>query len=147
MSRLLPLAILLCASMAPLAAATAQDMLGTWVIDGDAMWEIAKPNVPPEKHEMAKALMLTTLGQMRFVVSADKVVTTAPGGETEETPYRIARIDGDAITMASTKDGETTEVTMTMSGDRATLSRADNQKIPLKRPAAEAAPAPGSAAP
>jgi len=143
--RLLPLAIvILCVSVAPLTAATAKDILGTWGVDTDAMWEAAKKDIPAEQQELAKQFMLPMLAQMRFVVTADTVVTTAPGGKLETSTYVIDKIEGEAITMTSTSDGKIEKMTMTMAGgDRATLSNGaePGKAIPIKRVPVDAAPA------
>jgi hypothetical protein len=167
MSRLLPLATaLLCAALAPLVACTndtapAKEIIGTWEVDTDAMWEAIKSSIPTEKQEKAQQFLVPVFAQMRLVITitADKVLSTAPDGGTAASTYQVEKIEGDAVTIAWGKEGNaesSIRMTLTVAGDRATLvSAADpGRTIPMKRlaaaavaPAAAVTPAPAPAQP
>jgi hypothetical protein len=106
--RLLALALLLAAAALPLAAATAKDLIGTWVMDTDATWEVLKdlPQIkalPPELNAAAKSALVTQSAGMSFVFTADRLTTTTAGVKRDET-YTVVATEGDTITTESVDD-------------------------------------------
>lgn len=117
-------------------------------MDTDALREAIPDSNPTKERQQARQLdatLLPLLAQVRLVLTADQVVITDPRGKTEASTYQVEKIEGDAVTIAWTKDvkaGTPIRMTLTVAGDRATLvTSADPRKTtPMKRFAAAAAP-------
>lgn len=160
MPRLLPLAsALVCVALASLVACNndagpAKRILGTWVVDTDALRVPVPDNIPPKQQQMAKylATLLPIVAQVRLIVTADEVAITNPGGKTDVSTYQVEKIEGDTVTIAWTRNLQadlSLHMTMTVTGDRATLvTSADPTKpTPMMRLAAAAPDSPATPAP
>ncbi len=172
MSRLLPLATaFVCVALASLVACKddtppAEKVVGTWAVDTEGV-KAAMPADDPARENTARwldASLLPLLAQVRVVLTAGQVVVSSPGGRTETSTYQVEKVEGDAVTVVWTRNvapAPPIRVTMTVTGDRATLvSSADpNRTTPLNRlaaadaqvspvaPAPPAAPSPAPAQP
>ncbi len=110
-ARFVLLSAVLVPTGAQLAAATAADLIGSWVVDTDATWEAfaADPKVgeqiksmPADQQAMMKQSMGMQFAKMRFDITADKALLTKPDGKVEENSYKVSKIDGDVITIEDT---------------------------------------------
>ncbi len=102
---------MIAATGAALGAATAKDLIGSWVVDTDATWEVVSKDpamaqqlksIPADQQGAVKSMVLAQMAKLRIDVTADKATTTAPDGSIEENPYKVAKIDGDVITVEGT---------------------------------------------
>ncbi len=102
---------LLTASAAPLAAATAADLIGAWVVDTDATWggmatdpKMAEQMkaMSPDQQTTMKRMMASQMGLMTFAITADKAKVTKPDGSVEENGYKVTKIAGDVISIENT---------------------------------------------
>jgi hypothetical protein len=104
--RLALAALLITTCSLPLAAATAKDLVGTWVIDVEATWTALQglpemKALPPEAVNIAKSAFVTQASGMSWVFTEDKVTTMVNGMKQEET-YVVIDSTGDTLTTEST---------------------------------------------
>jgi len=98
--------LLLVGLYAPLAAATAKELVGNWGIDVEATWTKLQglpemKSLPPETAKVAKAAFVTQAAGMVWTFTEDRVTTMVGGMKHEET-YVVISEAGDTITTEST---------------------------------------------
>ena len=121
-------------------AATAKDMVGTWLVDTEATWNKLKDlpqmkALPPEMAATAKSAFATQSGGMMFTFTEDRITTAVAGVKREET-YVIISVDGDTITAEGTDpEGkkERSLIRFVEGGMELTSASDPMQKVVLKR--------------
>jgi len=104
------LRLLLCLAIGlafQLHAATAKDIQGEWIVDGEATWEAMKASpqiagMPPEQQKMMQTMMVGQMSKMTTTVTADKLISTKGDGQIKEETYKVLGIEGDKVMTEST---------------------------------------------
>jgi hypothetical protein len=138
--RLALTALLIVTASLPLAAATAKDLVGTWVLDLEATWAglQALPEMkqlPPEAAKMAKSAFAAQAASMTWTFSETKVTSVVNGAPQEET-YVVISENGDTIVTESTSaEGKKERSTIRLIDGGMTLVPEANPlaKVVLKR--------------
>jgi hypothetical protein len=101
--------ILALAATGALSAATAQDLVGSWVVDQDATWDSWKERpeiqqVPEQMRDAVQAMAKQTMGKMSWEIT-DKQMVVDDGKAKKTEPYAVLSTDGDVLTIESTEEG------------------------------------------
>ena len=138
--RLIFAALLIVTCSLPLAAATAKDLVGAWVLDVEATWTKlqALPELkalPPEAIPIAKSAFVTQATGMTWTFTEDRV-TSMVGGVKQEETYIVLAESGDTLTTESTAaDGKKERSTVRLVDGGMELTPDSNPlaKVVLKR--------------
>jgi hypothetical protein len=138
--RLFAILMLCLATCAPLLAASAKDLLGTWTVDVDATWAKLKDlpelkALPPEMANVAKSAFAAQGAGMTFTFT-ENTLTTMVGGQKREETYVVVSSDSDSLTTESTDQQGAKErsVVRFVDGAMELMSVSDpTKKVVLKR--------------
>jgi len=119
----------------------ASGLLGTWPVDGESAWELARTksqaakmlaSLPPESLARAKAKFLTAVTASSCQFTTDKMIMIGPGGERREDMYTVASIVGNALAINGVDSkGKTHRSTVILTNDRIELTDPDKPGMVL----------------
>jgi hypothetical protein len=97
---------------ATLQAATVNDLVGTWLIDGPATWDKLKASsqvgpqlsaLPPDQQALARTAMIDSCANQTIEFTTEKVISINNGARREES-FKVTKTDGDELTTESIDD-------------------------------------------
>ncbi len=126
-----------------LSAASADDLVGTWVVDTEATWDKLKAlpemaAVAANQVETVKAAFTTQFSTASFEFTTEKLVSTV-NGEKKEESYTVTKTDGDTLyTDDTAADGKVSHSKVLVAKDKLELTNVaePTQTVVLKRKAA-----------
>ena len=143
-----------------LAASTAKDLEGDWVVDTDATWTLMQENpqmkaqfgsMPPEQQVMIKNMVMGKMAKMNWTLKDGQAQITEPDGAVRTSTWSVAKVEGGTFTIDAKDDqGAVRTGTLTVNGEhliaRGFSEPGKNQVQPdtavvMKRSVVAAAPA------